>query len=167
MRVPKRKTRHARYTEAFQRLLSVAPFDEWPSDMRKLFAGPHTLERNERLRLAVFLFGNGARGEDVCILLDHRLRDDAAHHDVHRTVADMQTPGGRRKFFYFDVRLRDTVYLDHTPTDGPCRGRRALARMLNAWDAYAARHSTTLEMQRRFFGQRTVHDPRLLFALVA
>ena len=58
------------------------------------------------------------------------------------------------------------MYLDHTPTDGPCQGRRALARMLNAWDAYAARYSTTLEMQRRFFGQRAVHDPRLLFALV-
>ena len=165
MRPPNRVARHARYDEALRRLNSVSPVEEWPYAVRSLFFGTATIVHGERIRLSAFLFGNGARSEDVLPLVWHRLRDEPARTDIRRAVADMNNPLTSGRFFYYDVNAKDTLHLDGRLREGKQMGARALNRMIHTWSKYAYRHRATLHMQRRFFSQRDVLDANVFFGL--
>lgn len=157
--------KHAKYEEALLRILSVTPVEHWPAHYENLFFATTFIMSKERLILTTFLYGNGARAEDLLPLLQHRLRDNDAVRDIQDKARAFEDPDRRQTYHYFDATLCDTLTFDNKP-HGAAYGGRVWTRKMNNWDAFAFKHSgVTLAMQESFFAQNDCDDAHMFFRM--
>ena len=145
-----------RYVQTMNGLKAFLPFQDWPDKMVSLFFGAHTICYRQRLSLACFLAGNGVTHDDINTLLQTRLRDRSAQMHLAAILKAISDGTYDHKWYYFDVRQQDHVYLNGRPY-GEARGRYFYTRQLNEWETYVSRYHArngiypTLQMQEQFF----------------
>jgi hypothetical protein len=85
----------------------VMPVEVWQGGksgyMARLFFSNSTLTYLQRLRVIVFLHGNGTSSSDIEALIYHRLRDKSAHMHMRSLLQTLNQNRAPANWHYYDV----------------------------------------------------------------
>ena len=140
--------------------------------MRQLVFGGRTLQTNDRMKVVIFMFGNGIPPKYICVLMQPILRDKAAQEHLTRILNKACSAYFDKKWFYYNVNENDYLFLNQTPCDvdtlqkyGIKTGEKfILQRKINEWSKFSAKFETTRKMEQEFLSDLFCTDPRAFFS---
>lgn len=150
-----------RRDEARRRVLHFLPPGCWPESMASTLLHPKAvpLRYIPRINAVCFLVGNGVAHADISLLLSAMVRSDSARRHVESLLRDIAEGRYDRRWYYYDVRVRDFRHLDGSRRSAQhvCSRRQDA---LNRWEEVVARCWRTgrsypsYREQLEFFGAR-------------
>lgn len=134
-------------------LNDICPLNEWPLFMRKIALQKKYLKHTDRFVVICFLSGNGIPYDLILHILKDRLRDKNAVNHVKTTINYIKSSEYDHKWSYYNVKENCILFFDGSIDYKSQKKQNTNFLKIAIWNRYCAMKKTTLEEQKKYFGE--------------